>query len=192
MKRLLVPVLAVPAAFGLALLPTTAAWADEVSLTATASGENETMGGDEDGSAHGTFTLDTASGEICYRVTADALEDVAGMHIHEAPAGKDGDIVVELDPTKVDDGRACTQADRSLVADIVESPEHYYLNLHTATYPEGAVRGQLMAHSPEGSNAGTGGQAGDGLPSPVVPVTLVLVGAGLATAGAYRLAKARG
>jgi hypothetical protein len=34
-------------------------------------------------------------------------------------------------------------ADPDLLRDIAENPQNYYVNLHNARFPAGAVRGQL-------------------------------------------------
>ena len=37
----------------------------------------------------------------------------------------------------------CTTVDPGLVAAIVADPEAYYVNVHNAPFPNGALRGQL-------------------------------------------------
>jgi hypothetical protein len=39
--------------------------------------------------------------------------------------------------------KGCTTASRSLIASILRSPSAYYVNVHNAKYPGGALRGQL-------------------------------------------------
>ncbi len=65
---------------------------------------------------------------------------MTGAHIHEAPAGVAGPIVVPLSPP-VGDG--CVPASRELIKEIRKNPESFYVNVHTAGRPAGAIRGQL-------------------------------------------------
>jgi hypothetical protein len=37
----------------------------------------------------------------------------------------------------------CTSVDRAEIKEIIQHPEEYYVNVHNADYPAGAVRGQL-------------------------------------------------
>lgn len=175
----------------LVLLPTAAASAASTELTATGTASNETKGGDEGATTKGTFTVDSATGQFCYTVTADGLNGApVAMHIHKAPAGTDGPVVIPLDQTAVNGAEKCTQAAGNLLTAIEDDPAGYYLNVHTQAFPDGAVRGQLSESTPTGARAGTGGQAGDSR-SPIIPVVLVSAGLGLAAAGAYRLRAVR-
>jgi CHRD domain len=67
------------------------------------------------------------------------------FHIHRGTAGQNGDVVVDL-TEKVSNGQktGCGWAPKGLVKRIIASPENYYLNYHTASYPDGAIRGQLV------------------------------------------------
>ena len=114
-------------------------------LVASATGAEEVPGpGDPDGAGEGSFTVDAATGELCYLVAADDVAAPVGMHIHEAPRGAAGPVVVALDPARVDaDTETCVTVELALAADILANPGEYYLNIHTPEFPDGAVRGQL-------------------------------------------------
>jgi hypothetical protein len=70
-------------------------------------------------------------------------------HIHQAPAGQNGPVVVPLFTQPVPatifaiSGTA-TGLDPALVKNIKTHPAGFYANLHTAQFPGGAVRGQLF------------------------------------------------
>ena len=109
-------------------------------FTVNLTGATEVPGpGDPDGSGVARVTLNQGRGQVC--VTFRAVTGIAGIaaaHIHEAPAGEAGPVVVPLDP----DG-GCTTASKALVKEIRKDPEQYYVNVHNAEFPAGALRGQL-------------------------------------------------
>jgi hypothetical protein len=70
-------------------------------------------------------------------------------HIHKAPFGANGSVVVPLFTTPVPGtvfavSGTVNGADPALVKDIAGHPSAFYVNLHTAKFPGGAVRGQLF------------------------------------------------
>jgi len=97
--------------------------------------------GDPDGSGVAQLRLKT-SGEVCYQITIANLDPVVAAHIHVAPAGVPGDVVVPL-PVGAQGGSGCVTAAKDLVKAIKADPANYYVNVHTTVYPAGAVRGQL-------------------------------------------------
>jgi hypothetical protein len=107
-------------------------------LSATLTGAAEINGGDPDGSGTATLTLNEGQGEICFTFTVANLATVTGVHIHKAPVGQNGPIVVPLNALS-----GCVNADPALIKDIRQHPEAYYVNVHTTEFPGGAIRGQL-------------------------------------------------
>ncbi|MDQ4035154.1 MAG: CHRD domain-containing protein [Chloroflexota bacterium] len=102
---------------------------------------------DPEGSGTATVDITTDSGEICVTLEWSISDGTASAaHIHEAPEGEAGDVVLPLFTEPDDDGmfEGCF-TDATLAAAIEESPADYYINVHSETYPNGAVRGQLAA-----------------------------------------------
>lgn len=108
-------------------------------------GANEVPPADPDGSGTAWLTLNYGRSEICWSIT---VEDIAlpatAAHIHLAPAGTAGGVVVTLSAPDANGwASGCTSASQELIKDIQQSPADYYVNVHNAVYPAGALRGQL-------------------------------------------------
>ena len=115
-------------------------------LSATLSGSNEVPGpGDTDGTGTATVNVDVSKTQVCYEVRVQRLDHPTAMHIHQAEAGKAGDVVVPLTPPTSGDGTAsgCANADAPLLGRLVATPSNFYVNVHTDAFPQGAIRGQL-------------------------------------------------
>jgi hypothetical protein len=100
--------------------------------------QGEANQGDLDGSGTATLTVNPGTGEVCWTIEVAGVEPIRAAHIHVAPATAPGPIVVHLDP---DTG--CTVVERELALAIITDPGAYYVNVHNAIYPAGALRGQL-------------------------------------------------
>ena len=112
-------------------------------LSASLTGAAEVPGpGDSDGT--GTVKLTLNEGQICFELTVSNIGAATAAHIHEAPAGKAGPPVVTLAPApKEGSSKDCVSADKDLIKRIRQNPENFYVNVHNAEFPNGAIRGQL-------------------------------------------------
>ncbi len=125
-------------------------------LTATLTGPAEVPPGDPDGRGTATVTLDTNTGQVCYRLDVSNITlPAAASHIHKGAAGVAGPIVVPFTAPDVN-GKAngCVNADKALVQAIGASPADYYVNVHNKDFPPGAVRGQLAKGTQQLPNTG--------------------------------------
>lgn len=155
-RRLVLP-LGLLMTIGALLGVVTPAAAAPVPLSAILTGAAEAPGpGDPDGAGTATVTVDAAAGTLCYTYTEAILASVTGAHIHEAPPGVAGPIQVSLtlpsggtstDCADAADYSAAELPDAAAIAafltDLSANPQKYYVNIHTAPFPAGAIRGQL-------------------------------------------------
>lgn len=120
--------------------------ATEVALTASLSGKDEVPGpGVTDGTGLAEVTI--TGEELCYKLNATMGEMPTAAHIHQGAKGAAGDVFINLMPTFTK-GESAFMAescvsDATKVAAISASPDGFYVNIHTAEHPDGALRGQL-------------------------------------------------
>jgi CHRD domain len=119
-------------------------------LSTTMSGAEEAPGpGDMDATGQADLRLNQGKGRICFELSWEDIDGtVFAAHIHEAPVGEPGDIVVPLFEGTfggTDEFSNCVfDIDKSLIKDIRQHPEEYYVNVHSdPDFRAGAVRGQL-------------------------------------------------
>jgi hypothetical protein len=116
-------------------------------FTIAMTGEAESPAGDPVGTGTATVRMRLGQGQVCYRIAVRSLTAVAA-HIHRGGAGVAGPVVIPLNtPNAAGASGGCTAVARPLVAAILKAPATYYVNVHTAEFPAGAVRGQLVGTS---------------------------------------------
>jgi hypothetical protein len=126
------------------LTPTSGGSAFQVALV----GEAESPAGDPVATGTSTVRLRAGQGQVCYVLSADNLAPAAAAHIHVGAAGASGNVVIPLKtPDASGKSSGCAAAARPLVASILADPAGYYVNVHTAEFPGGAIRGQLTGTS---------------------------------------------
>ena len=112
-------------------------------FTTMLSGANEVGGGDPDGSGTANVWVNPGTDVVCYEITVVNVDGAVAAHIHHAPAGVNGPVVVPFAAPASGTSSGCVDVDRELARDIVMNPADYYVNVHTVDVPAGAVRGQL-------------------------------------------------
>ncbi len=119
-----------------------------VHLRAALTGPEEVPPGDPDGTGTSNVFLIPETGEVCFTIVVSGITlPAAAAHIHVGDAGVAGNIVVPLAPPDETGASAgCTTGvDPALIQAITDNPAGYYVNVHNADFPGGAVRGQLAA-----------------------------------------------
>ncbi|HET9976214.1 MAG TPA: CHRD domain-containing protein [Burkholderiaceae bacterium] len=116
--------------------------------------------GDPDGRGEVyVFGIDANADVLCYVLLAKKIGELdmapgngRAAHIHAGVRGSNGPVVAALAWPQGGQSGDCldpaTQPARfpmggSVVADIKANPQNYYVNVHNAEYPGGALRGQL-------------------------------------------------
>ncbi len=116
--------------------------AAELHHKADMTGAEEVPGpGDPEGKGTAVISLDDSKNEICYDITYENIAKPTAAHIHTGAKGVAGPPAVTLDISKGNIG--CVSSDATTVKAIRDDPGNHYVNLHTADYPKGAIRGQL-------------------------------------------------
>ncbi len=102
------------------------------------------------------FGIDNDPTTLCYVLTVEKIAPATAAHIHEGPRGENGPVVANLAApadgnaadclTEGEAGKFPTDANGvplTTVAEILATPGDYYVNVHNAEFPSGAIRGQL-------------------------------------------------
>jgi CHRD domain len=107
-------------------------------------GDAEVPGpGDPNGSGTVQVTLNPDKGEVCYELSVVNMREATAAHIHQGEKGEEGPVAVPIEAPKTGAAKGCTKADGVVIEAIMQDPTDYYVNVHTAAFPKGAVRGQL-------------------------------------------------
>jgi hypothetical protein len=113
-------------------------------ITVQMTGAAEAPGpGDPDGTGVASFRINPGQKQVCYELTAQNIGAPTAAHIHRAPAGQAGPVVVPLDTPKGGKSKNCATVTPELAKELIQTPEAFYVNVHNAEFPPGAIRGQL-------------------------------------------------
>jgi len=118
--------------------------ASATTLTATLSGEAITGGGAT--AASGFAVLDIDGTNLSYQILTSSLAGPTSAHVHQGAAGTDGDSVIDLGTTfTAGSAFGSVAVDQATVDAILANPAGYHVMVDTSTFPNGAIRGQLIA-----------------------------------------------
>jgi hypothetical protein len=121
-------------------------------LHAKLAAKNETTGSTSTAKGHTLIKVrNDGTIEFKTQINNKNHETFVAGHIHQAPIGVAGSIVVPLfvAPAPATSARHIKQSGVATPnagttgADLCQSPSAYYVNYHTTAFPGGAIRGQL-------------------------------------------------
>ncbi len=111
------------------------------------SGQNEVPPNGSTGTGRGVFALSDDGSMIHGRVMVKDIEHITAAHIHKAPAGANGPVVIPLftgGPPPFDEDNPVAGAAPVSDADVFDLlAGRWYINVHTSHLPAGEIRGQL-------------------------------------------------
>lgn len=138
-----------------ATLIASAAWAEHVregarvfTLELTGEAECNSAGttcnlGDLDGTGTMTLYVNPGQKRVCYDLTLAGIDTPTAAHIHVAPIGRAGPVVIPFPTPPLGASSACADATSQKLAALISKPGNYYYNVHNTPFPGGALRGQL-------------------------------------------------
>jgi hypothetical protein len=142
-RLLALALLAAALVIGLALAAGAGArGAATVELAAKLKGSNEKPAAPASNTGRAEVKLNAATGKVCWEFYVKKIDGKpTAAHIHKGAPGVSGPVKVPLGTTYKREG--CTTASKALVKSILAKPAAFYVNVHTAKHPAGAMRGQL-------------------------------------------------
>jgi hypothetical protein len=162
MKRTIFGVVAVSAIAGAVVIPSIAAGnarrtqgtlaslqGAEKPYIANLKGSSEVPGpGDADGIGAATVSfdaIDDTTTQVCWDMSYTGIATPTAAHIHPGAAGATGAPVVDFGTPTANTFSGCRDITKVLADSIIAAPANFYVNVHTAEFPGGAIRGQLAA-----------------------------------------------
>lgn len=122
-----------------------AAQGGQSALTAALTGATEVPGpADSEGSGSARITFAEGPENLCFEIVVRDIAPATMAHIHGGPAGAaGGPPVVRLAAPTSGQSQGCVAAPQPIVDAIRADPSAYFVNIHNAEFPGGAIRGQL-------------------------------------------------
>lgn len=109
-------------------------------------GNQETGGGDPDGTGSGTVTFDQSTNTVSWNITYANIATPTLMHIHTGQDGISGGILINFGvattggPGTLVNSTATSAAN---INNILNNPVGFYVNIHNTPFPSGAIRAQI-------------------------------------------------
>jgi hypothetical protein len=99
--------------------------------------------GDRDGAGAAAVTLDPGRAQLCLQLSLAGVSPATSVHVHAAGKGKTGPVVATFVPPLAAAGTSCVAVDRDVLSQLRAHPSDFYVDVHNADFPDGALRGQL-------------------------------------------------
>jgi CHRD domain len=140
-------------AMGLAVAGTSVASAQGYQFFAVLNGGNvasasgQAYAGVRDGSGAAALTATRDNTRLCVTIVVNLIDKPTVVHLHEAPAGKNGPIVATLAAPAAGNpgtsGVCLANPGKAMVQRLRDTPSNFYIDVHTGDFPGGSLRGQI-------------------------------------------------
>ena len=112
-------------------------------VSAKMTGGTESPKGPAGASGLAVIHLNATKGTVCWKFSnLKGVTSPNASHIHKGGKGVSGPVFIPLGAKFALKG--CTTASKSSITAVESKPGAYYVNIHNAKYPNGAIRGQLV------------------------------------------------
>lgn len=122
-------------------------------LAASLNGAQEMPPNGSTATASGMATVDMATYVLTATLTSAGMVGTA-THIHNGAPGSNGPVVFSLTETPTGSGHWSTTVTLTSEELHLLLSGNYYFNIHSATFPNGEIRGQITAQPATGSAYG--------------------------------------
>lgn len=103
-----------------------------------------TSGGDRDGYARAELSVSNELDQICYDVNdIRNLAPITSLTINRAPRGQVGPPVLRVERANEGGWKNCVKRSELLERNFEYRPDAFYIQVSTAEFPNGAIRGQF-------------------------------------------------
>ncbi|HTM95312.1 MAG TPA: CHRD domain-containing protein [Croceibacterium sp.] len=127
-----------------ALFGTPAAAQSSAFLAANLLGQDVPNGaGDDKGSANFNGEVDLKRNRLCYYLDMDGVAGANAVHIHQKDQALTDPPTLPLQVPGPGGDEVCVNGDNAVLSAIAKTPGDYYIDIHSADHPDGAVRGVL-------------------------------------------------
>jgi hypothetical protein len=147
MRKILMTIVALAAALATGLvLAAVAAGSGGNKLGAQLRGANEVPAAPASNRGRVEITLKPGVGKVCWEFYITKIDGRGtAAHIHKGKPGISGPVFIPLGTTFKREG--CFAASKSKINAVAAKPGAFYVNIHNAKHPAGAMRGQLRVHT---------------------------------------------
>lgn len=116
-------------------------------LAARLSGANQALTpGDPKARGVALIRIYYTARRLCWRITVQDLAGATSAHVHKGEIGQAGPPILTLSvPETGEPAQGCMAVERAVLRDMLLNPASYHVNVHSARFPTGAVRGQLFS-----------------------------------------------